>query len=278
MKRLLVAVAFATVLSYGVFAQKLIVRMDDTGGAHSMNAAIMKCFEDGIGTDTEILAVGPWFLEAARLCNEHPGLDVGIHLAITSEWQQYKWRPITHCPSLCDEDGYLKASLSFGDNSSYDLAEVESELRAQIELALKYVKNVSHLSDHMMFTFVPGLGDIVKKLSKEYGLRYQGGPDDSAIGLESLGMIMRKDGKPRSEMLLEAIKQMEPGKTYWTIEHPAFDDAEMSGMFTRPGENVGADRQDVTDAFMSPEIMKYIKEKGIELTTFADFYKTAGVR
>ena len=110
------------ILSVGAMnAQRLIVRMDDTGGAHSMNAAIMYCHEKGIGTDTEILAVGPWFLEAAKLCNEHPKLDVGVHLAITSEWKGYKWRPLTSCPSLCDEDGYLKASLPWQGPSSLNL-------------------------------------------------------------------------------------------------------------------------------------------------------------
>src|SRR5260370_1300612 len=38
---------------------------------------------------------------------ENPGVDVGIHLAITSEWDNEKWRPLSDCPSLKDPDGYL---------------------------------------------------------------------------------------------------------------------------------------------------------------------------
>ena len=45
--------------------------------------------------------------EAVRLLKENPGLDVGVHLALTSEWDNVKWRPLTAAPSIVDEDGYL---------------------------------------------------------------------------------------------------------------------------------------------------------------------------
>jgi hypothetical protein len=32
-------------------------------------------------------------------------LDVGVPL--TSEWENIKWRPLTHAPSIVDEDGYF---------------------------------------------------------------------------------------------------------------------------------------------------------------------------
>jgi hypothetical protein len=35
----------------------------------------------------------------------HPGADVGVHLALTSEWDNLKWRTLTDCPSLRDESG-----------------------------------------------------------------------------------------------------------------------------------------------------------------------------
>lgn len=247
-------------------AQKLIVRMDDIGATHSENVAIIKCYQEGIGRSAEIMPVCPWFLEGARMCNDNPGLDVGIHVAFSSEWSNYKWRPITHCPSLCDEDGYLKPNPQITN-----LEEAEAELRAQIELAMKYVKNVTHITDHMMWTFQPGMNDMVERVAKEYGLFYQGGRGDVRYGLNSLGMIMGQ--KDRETVLLDLLTKMEKGKTYWVIEHPAIEGAELETVYTKdPSENVGADRQNVTDTFCSPKVMKYIKEHGIELISFKQAY------
>lgn len=247
-------------------AQKLIVRMDDIGATHSENVAVIKCYQEGIGRSAEIMPVCPWFLEGARMCNDNPGLDVGIHVAFSSEWSNYKWRPITHCPSLCDEDGYLKPNPQITN-----LEEAEAELRAQIELAMKYVKNVTHITDHMMWTFQPGMNDMVERVAKEYGLFYQGGRGDVRYGLNSLGMIMGQ--KDRETVLLDLLTKMEKGKTYWVIEHPAIEGAELETVYTKdPSENVGADRQNVTDAFCSPKVLKYIKEHGIELISFKQAY------
>lgn len=247
-------------------AQRLIVRMDDIGATHSENIAVIKCYQEGIGRVAEIMPVCPWFLEGARMCNENPGLDVGVHIAFNSEWSGYKWRPITNCPSICDEDGYLS-----GIRKDSDPKEIEAEMRAQIELAMKYTKNVSHVTDHMMWTFNPGMNDMVERVAHEYGLFYQGGRGDSRYGIESLGFIMGQ--KKREPVLLDLIKKMQKGHTYWVIEHPAIANEEMDGIYLKsPDENNGADRQDVTDAFCSPEIMNYIKDKGIELISFKQAY------
>lgn len=248
-------------------AQKLIVRMDDIGATHSENIAVIKCYQEGIGRSAEIMPAAPWFLEGARMCNENPGLDVGVHVAFTSEWSGYKWRPLTHCPSLCDEDGYLKNMLT----TPPDLKEAEAELRAQIELCKKYVKNVTHITDHMMWTFHPGLAEMVERVAKDYGLFYQGGPGDARMGIESLGFIMGQ--KNREDVLFELIKKMEKGHTYWVIEHPAIANEEMEGIYLREqSEDNGGDRQDVTNAFCSKKIMDYIKQQGIELITFKQAY------
>ncbi|MCQ2269437.1 MAG: ChbG/HpnK family deacetylase [Bacteroidaceae bacterium] len=265
MKRILFTLALSAGIS-SASAQKLIVRMDDIGATHSENVAVIKCYQEGIGRSAEIMPVCPWFLEGARMCNDNPGLDVGIHVAFSSEWSNYKWRPITHCPSLCDEDGYLKPFPQITN-----LEEAEAELRAQIELGMKYVKNVTHITDHMMWTFQPGMNDMVERVAKEYGLFYQGGKGDDRYGLNSLGIIMGQ--KDRESVLLDLLTKMEKGKTYWVIEHPALEGPELETVYTKdPSENVGADRQNVTDAFCSPKVMKYIKEHGIELISFKQAY------
>src|SRR5262245_41898293 len=82
---------------------RLIVRGDDMGYSHSGNEAILKCYKEGIETSIEVIVPSPWFPEAAKMLADNPGVDVGIHLALTSEWDNVKWRPLSDCPSLRDE-------------------------------------------------------------------------------------------------------------------------------------------------------------------------------
>ncbi len=264
-KKILFACLFS-ILSIQMNAQRLVVRMDDLGGCHAINEAIIKCYKEGIGRSTEIMAPAPWFLEGAQMANENPGLDVGLHITLYSEWTGYKWRPLTHCPSLCDEDGYFLSK--FDPKKEYDPQEVEGEIRAQIELAQKHVKNLTHLSIHMAAT--PVVKQIIEKLSKEYDLPEQPGPE---LNVDMLGFVFRKPGTSRAGEFLKLLQKAEKGKTYWTIEHPGFDVDEMKGMFTRPGENVGEDRQDVTNTFTDAAIMEYIRENGIELISFGDILR-----
>lgn len=274
MKRIIIAAAVFAMTAANLDAQRLIIRMDDIGASHSENLAVIHCYQNGIGRSAEVMSVCPWFMEAANMLNENPGLDVGVHIALRSEWVGYKWRPLTNCPSLCDEDGFL--NFNFGAPTP-DMKEVEAEIRAQIEMAMKHVKNVTHITDHCMWTMMPGMHELAVRIAESYGLRYQGqASEDEAIGILNLPMPFGGPGS-YTDNLLNAIKKMEKGKTYWTIEHPAFDNDEMSGIYEidRNGKksNVGAQRQAVTDAFTDPTIMKYIKDNGIELVSFGDVIK-----
>ena len=86
---------------------RLIVKGDDMGAGNGINVATIDAYKRGVLTTTNVIVPGPWFPEAVRLLNENPGLDVGVHLALTSEWDNVKWRPLTQVPSLVDPDGYL---------------------------------------------------------------------------------------------------------------------------------------------------------------------------
>jgi chitin disaccharide deacetylase len=98
-------------LNYFAYAQtnppKLIVRGDDMGYSHSGNEALIKCFNEGIETSIEVIVPSPWFPEAVKMLEANANVDVGIHLAITSEWDNVKWRPLTDCKSIKDPDGYF---------------------------------------------------------------------------------------------------------------------------------------------------------------------------
>ncbi len=120
----------------------LLIRGDDIGSSHTSNVACIESYKNGIMRSVELMVPGPWFPEAVRLLNENPGLDVGVHLVVTSEWNDIKWRPLTCCPSLVDKDGYFypmiwqrpdfPAGTALND-APWKIEEIEKEFRAQIE-------------------------------------------------------------------------------------------------------------------------------------------------
>lgn len=280
MKRVF-TLALVTLLAVGsAAAQRLLIRGDDIGGSHASNEGIIKCFTEGIERTAEVMVVGPWFPEAVEMLSEHKGLDVGIHIVLTSEWDGYKWRPMTECPSLCDEYGYFLRgtfpSEAYPDGSMMEraktisLEEVEAEMRAQIELALRLIPRVSHLSSHMGCTRItPEIAALSQRLAEEYGLPLM----DSSGLYDYLPYGMGVPIEEREDRFLAALATMEKGKTYMHLDHPAIASPELDATGHIGYENVSEDRQGVIDLWTSPRVKAYIAEKGIELVSFGTLLK-----
>lgn len=255
---------------------KLIIRSDDMGFSHSGNLALIKTYKEGITTSIEVIVPSPWFPEAVRLLEENPGVDVGIHLAITSEWDNVKWRPVSDCPSLKDPDGYFYPMVwpnrDYPNQAIKDhpwtLEDVEKEFRAQIELALKKIPRITHISGHMGCTRLDdAVRTLTEKLAKEYNIhvdlekhdvqnvRYQGAS---------------RTGAEKKKSFAAMLGSLEKGKTYMFVDHPAFDDAEMRAIHHIGYEDVAEDRQGVTDVLTDPAIKKLIRDKNIRLISYAD--------
>lgn len=274
MKIILIAVLF--VVNILAFGQRLIVRGDDMGYSHSGNLALIKCSKEGIQTSIEIIVPSPWFPEAVKLLRDNPQIDVGIHLALTSEWDNVKWRPLTDCPSLRTPDGYFYPMVNPNPNypkmsikeNPWKIEDVEKELRAQIETALRHIPRISHLSSHMGCTRLSDeVHALEKKLAKEYNID---------IDLQELGVTGVSYDGPKvtsAEKIASVIKmlsKLEKGKTYMFVEHPGFDNEELKAVSHIGYENVAADRQGVTDVFTSEKVKAEIKKLGIELVSYKD--------
>lgn len=264
------------------FGQRLIVRGDDMGFSHSGNLALIKCSKEGIQTSIEIIVPSPWFPEAVRFLKENPGIDIGIHLALTSEWDNVKWRPLTDCPSLRTADGYFYPMVNPNPNypkmsikeNAWKIEDVEKELRAQIETALKHLPRISHISAHMGCTWLSDeTKALEKKLAKEYKI------DIVDMDLQTLGVTYAPFDGPhatKEEKISSFIKmlgKLEKGKTYLFVEHPGFDNEELRAISHIGYENVAADRQGVTDLYTSEEVKKEIKRLGIQLVSYKELKK-----
>src|SRR5512140_2038148 len=81
----------ADLLSYPHDSKLLIIHADDMGLSHSVNVACIKAFESKGITSGSIMVPCPWAREITGYVKAHPGMDVGIHLTMTSEWENYKW-------------------------------------------------------------------------------------------------------------------------------------------------------------------------------------------
>jgi len=255
---------------------RLIVRGDDMGYTHSGNEAIIKSYKDGIETSIEVIVPSPWFPEAVKLLQQNPGVDVGIHLAITSEWDNIKWRPLSDCASLKDSNGYFYPMVFPNKNypgqsikeNNWKVEDIEKEFRAQIEMGLKHIPSISHISSHMGCT---NITDEVKALTKKLAGEYKIDIDPEDYDVVRVGYEgANKTSEEKLQSILNMLKKLEPGKTYIFIEHPGIDDEELRAVHHIGYEHVAADRQGVTDAFTSEKIKAFIKQKGIKLIGYKD--------
>ena len=241
---------------------ELVIRIDDMGAFHSVNKASVATYRDGIAKSVEVMPVAAWFPEAVEMLKENPGLDVGLHLTLTSEWENVKWRPLTHCPSLTDKDGYfypmIKPNLNYPGQAltehEWDIREIEQEFRAQIEVALQNIPQLSHVTGHMASTaFSKEVNELTLRLAKEYNLSCIDRMDsDKEYNFQYIGYTgPNKTLQDKESSFLASLEKLEAGKRYLFLDHPAYADDEMEAVSHIGYENVAEDRQGVTDLLTS---------------------------
>jgi predicted glycoside hydrolase/deacetylase ChbG (UPF0249 family) len=259
---------------------RIIVRADDIGTAHSINEACIEVFKKGIARSVEIMVPCSWYPEAVKMLKEVPGYDVGIHLTLTSEWENVKWGPVSNAPSLTDENGYFYPTYWAGENfteaqtfthSDWKPEEVEQELRAQIERALKDLPGrISHMGIHMGGEGAdPRIAEIQEKLANEYGLM------TSLDAYKVKRFDGFKGGREAEEMtrnLIGELEKIEPG-TYLFVDHPAFNTPEIRALGHKGYTDVAQNRDGVTKAWTDPMIKAVIEKRGIKLISYADLKK-----
>jgi hypothetical protein len=258
--------------------KKLLIRCDDVGMSHTVNMAVRELIETGVPFSTSVMIACPWYLEAVEILKTNPQIGVGIHLTLNSEWQHYKWGPVLGAatvPSLVDANGHFYASEAEFAAAKVDLGEVEMELRAQIERALRAGLRVDYLDYHMLTAVsTPELRAIVERLADEYHLglsRYFG---------EVSVSIWDADPEDKLSTLLDHVHNAQPGLNLLVI-HLGMKTPEMSAMVDMNNQadpyRVAIHRQAELDAITSPAFRAAIEEAGIELVTYKDIVSEMGL-
>jgi len=267
-------------LGYSANARLLVIHADDFGETHSVNRAIIEALEKGWVTSASVMVPCPWFPEVVRFVKEHPNVDLGVHLTLTSEWQDLRWGPVAprdQVPSLLDADGYLPLTATAVTGNAAP-ADVETELRAQFERAQKMGIHATHLDSHMgaLLGSKP-LFKIYVKMGHAYGLPVLGQPGNYA------------DVLPARETLIDGVIEIEPGVAaqdwmewyerrlanlgpgvYQLTVHLAYEDAEMLGA-TRDHPGWGAVwRQRDLDLLGNPRFQEFLRRQGFALVKWRE--------
>jgi predicted glycoside hydrolase/deacetylase ChbG (UPF0249 family) len=226
-------------LGHGRDARVVIVTCDDLGTCHAANAGAYDALRDGIATSASLMVPAPWSREAAA---RYRGEDVGVHLTVNSEWDLYRWGPITQAPSLLDGDGgFPRTVQEVWDHA--DLDELRRECRTQVERAILWGFDVSHLDSHMQaLQQRPEFFDVYLELAVEFGLplRLTGADTERSIGfpfrrLAAEEGVLSPDhvvplGNTNTRAMLErALHNLEPGVTE-IVAHPCVDSPELRAL------------------------------------------------
>lgn len=251
-------------------AKLLIVNCDDLGMCHSANEGVYSSLRDGIATSATLMVPCPWSREAAA---QYRGEDVGVHLTLTAEWELYRWGPITVAPSLLGGDGGFPRTIEdVWDHA--DLDEVRRELRAQVERAILWGFDVTHLDSHMgTLQLRPEFFDVYLDLAVEFDLpiRLSGRSSQELVGFpfrdlaEEEGVIAPDHmiyysgvgGRTAFERLLDDVR---PGVTEIFL-HPATDHAELRAL--APDWERRVDDHRLLTA--EPQLREQLAAAGVEL-------------
>lgn len=269
-------------LGYPASSRLLIIHADDLGMAHSVNRATFEALEKGWITSSSILVPCPWFPEVVRFAQSHPNADLGIHLALNSEWTDYRWAPLSaksKVPSLLDGQGYMPLDETIVAKQAKP-EEAGLEIQAQIDRALSSGIHVSHLDTHMTALIgSPELFRVYRQTGRKYRLPilvgdYRTPPGAALSASESLvqrviGIEPGVDPKDWAEWYKKALISLPPG-AYEMIVHLGYDDDEMRGATWDHPDWGSSWRQLDLDMVRSPDFQKFLRDQGFILVTWRD--------
>ena len=231
-------------LGHPADAQLLIISCDDLGSCHAANVGVYTALRDGVATCASLMVPAPWARHAAA---GYDGDDIGVHLTLNCEHETYRFGPITHAPSLLSgEGGFPRDVPDLWEHA--DPAEVLRECRAQIERAIAWGIDVTHLAPHRTsITLRPEFFDVYLELAIEFRLPVR---LPSTISSEQAGFPFRRlaedegvvfpdhfdhDWRAGSrDRVYDAVRLLQPGVTEIHVQ-PTIDTPEVRALSPQAG-------------------------------------------
>ena len=228
-------------LGYPTGAKLLIINCADLGLCHAATVGVYDALREGIGTSATLIVPAPWARESA---SRFRGEDIGVQLTLNAEHDRYRWAPITQAPSLLDGDGGFPRTLAdVWDHADVD--EVRRECRAQVERAVLWGFDISHLAAHLDALLMrPEFFDVYLELAVDFALplRLLGAEAEPNVGFpvrqlatdEGVLFADRFATLPavgNRQAFLQLLADLEPGLTELNLR-PAVDTPELRAIAT----------------------------------------------
>jgi predicted glycoside hydrolase/deacetylase ChbG (UPF0249 family) len=279
-------------LGYPAGSKLLILHADDLGVAHSENVASLDALDRGAVSSASVMMPTPWVSEVAAYARAHPNADIGLHLTLTSEWETYRWGSVEgrdKVASLLDSAGTFPNDESIVAKRAKP-AEVDRELRAQVERALALGIHPTHIDSHMGSLFTtPELVAVYVKVAHDYHLPFLAvkgaGFGASGAGLSPQDVVLDAvviagENIPKDQWkawYLMQIDSLKPGITE-IIVHLGHDDAELQAVTVNHDAYGSAWRQRDYDVVTSPEFAKALKDHNVIVVKWKDLYRAAQMK
>lgn len=253
---------------------QLLIRLDDIGMNHSVNMALQKMAETGWPISASVQFACPWYQEAVEILKKNPQITVGVHLTLTSEWKNYRWGPVlgqTAVPSLVDTAGYFYQSTRAFARSGYKLDEVEKELSAQIERALRSGLKIAYIDPHMGIALsTPELRALTERLAHKYKLAISPLSSVSYFGETYMEMWGEPIATKKSAFLDYVSNKLNPDRPNLVVIHTATPSPEMDALIDMNSKMMNDNeghpltskhRQTELNMLLSPEFKDLIGKK-----------------
>lgn len=264
----------------------VIIHIDDLGSCQAANSAYADLVDFGLISSAAIMVPCPWFPQAAAYCRENPEVDMGVHLTLTSEWDEYRWGPVSTrdtATGLIDDEGYFYRRQP-PVHANADPEAVYIELKTQVERALAAGIDPTHMDGHMGTIMHDKFIPVYVRLALEYRLppsilirsdadayRSIGIDGEMAVkainDLESQGvpLLDHVTGMPldKPENRLETAKQLFEGLPIGITHlylHPCQDTPELRATMPDWKDRVGD-----YEVFQNEELRQFIKDQGIHI-------------
>ena len=268
----------AQLLSASSDSRLLMIHADDLGMCHSVNRAITMALETGVVNSASLMVPCPCFQEAAEWASRHPEYDIGIHSTLISEWESYRWGPVSKVKSgsgLVDDNGY------FWPRNNLLRAEPErihEEIAAQIMLAKQSGIDPTHLDSHMLSVARAGYITAYIKAAQQFALPFLN--DEYWLSCASregaattqndfvVDHLLQAHFKlavdDLEEYYLSTLRELKPG---WNVllVHPGFDDDELRAITADCRPYGAAWRQRDFEIVTSTKFQSALRENGIQL-------------
>lgn len=267
-------------------AKLLIIHADDIGMSHNVNVAGVEALKKGIVTSASVMMPCPWVPELVNMAKKNPGLDLGVHLTMNSEWGGFRWQPVAPNPlvkGLIDPDGYMHAGV-MATATKAKPEEVEAEIRAQVQKAIDMGLEPTHIDSHMGTIYARGdffnaavkvseefdipfmMMDMNQRIQERWGARdymYPGALDAlKGRGLPLLDDLLSIDGtspEQSREWYKKTLARLQPGVSLLII-HPGLPSEELSAITSHHRQ-----REMDYEIFTDPKMRAFIEKQGIKL-------------